>query len=282
MRVPLVSTPDAEPVLSWYTVAATILRPPMELFTKRDWQGGEHLGAPGQGIVVAVNHISWFDPFAVAHFVNDAGRSPRLLAKASLFDVPVGGAILRGVRQIPVTRDDGSAAGALEEAVAAVRGGECVVVYPEGTITRDPELWPMTGRTGAARIALATGCPLVPVAQWGAHEVMRPYRTEARLLPRKTMRLRAGRPIDLADLAGEPSSAAAVLAATNRLMAAITAELAALRGEAPPAQPWDRRAGRRVPAGPVDLATAQQEVRRRQPSAAPPEPAAGADPAAEA
>jgi 1-acyl-sn-glycerol-3-phosphate acyltransferase len=264
MRLPLVRTPDEEAALSWYTLAAVIIRPPMEVLTARDWSGGEHLGAPGQGRIVAVNHISWFDPFAVAHFVNDHGRSPRLLAKAGVFDVPVGGAILRGVRQIPVERGADDASRALDAAIAAVRNGECVVVYPEGTITRDPDLWPMTGKTGAARIALATGAPVVPVAQWGAHEVMRPYRLEARLLPRRTMRFRAGPPVDLTDLAGARRSAAAAIAATNRIMGAITAQLAELRDEPPPDGRWDRRAGARVAAGPTDLQAARALWRRQQ------------------
>ena len=64
-----------------------------------------------------------------------------------------------------------------------MRGGECVVVYPEGTITRDPDLWPMVGKSGAARIALATGCPVIPIGQWGAQEVLAPYAEEARPVP---------------------------------------------------------------------------------------------------
>ena len=69
--------------------------------------------------------------------------------------------------------------------VAAVRDGECVVVYPEGTLTRDPDLWPMTGKSGAARIALETGCPVIPVGQWGAHELLPPYSKKPDLFPRK-------------------------------------------------------------------------------------------------
>ena len=121
------------------------------------------------------NHISHVDPLTAAHFVYDHGRIPRYLAKSGLFKNKALGAFLRGAGQIPVERLSKNADGAYDAAVAAVRAGECVVVYPEGTITRDPDLWPMTGKSGAARIALATGCPVIPVGQWGAQELLPPY-----------------------------------------------------------------------------------------------------------
>ena len=74
------------------------------------------------------------------------------------------------------------------------------MVYPEGTITRDPDLWPMTGKSGAARIALATGCPVIPVGQWGAHQLLAPYSKKPDLFPRKKIIVLAGDPVDLSDL----------------------------------------------------------------------------------
>ena len=80
----------------------------------------------------------------------------------------------------------------------AVDQGRAVVIYPEGTITRDPDLWPMAGKTGAARIALRTGCPVIPIGQWGAQELMYgPQIHFPSLLPRKTLRLLVGDPVDL-------------------------------------------------------------------------------------
>ena len=116
-----------------------------------------------------------------------------------MFKLPIAGRIITSAGQIPVYRDSAQAADAFRDAVAAVEKGECVGVYPEGTITRDPELWPMTGKTGAARIALMTGCPVIPIANWGAQEVFASYTADLRfrLLPRKTMRVtgrEAGRP----------------------------------------------------------------------------------------
>ena len=119
------------------------------------------------------------------------------------------GRILRACGQIPVERQSAQSADALLAAVAAVGQGQAVVIYPEGTITRDPDLWPMKGKTGAARIALRTGCPVVPIGQWGAQELM--YGTEIgfpKLLPRKTLRLIAGDPVPLDDLRAAPVTGA--------------------------------------------------------------------------
>ena len=231
----------------WYRLAALILRRPMILLTKHEWHGIEHLSVDGSldpGIVAAPNHLSWFDPIVISHFLYDNGRPPRFLAKEPVFRIPVAGRIITGAGQIPVYRETRDATAAVSAAIAAVRAGECVVVYPEGTITRDPDLWPMTAKTGAVRIALATGCPLIPIAHWGAQEVMGPYRKEFRILPRKTMRVAAGPPVDLSDLAGKQSDVAALAEGTRRLIAAITDLEAGLRGEVPPAQPFDYAAHR--------------------------------------
>ncbi|GAA4952343.1 hypothetical protein GCM10023238_18410 [Streptomyces heliomycini] len=82
---------------------------------------------------------------------------------------------MRGTGQIPVYRESTDALSAFRPAIDAVERGECVAFYPEGTLTRDPDGWPMTGKTGAARVALQTKCPVIPVAQWGANELLPPY-----------------------------------------------------------------------------------------------------------
>lgn len=223
----------------WYRLAVLILRPPLMVLTRRDWAGMEHI--PDGGAVVVVNHISHFDPLSFAHFLYDAGRLPRLLGKAGLFSVPVVGTILRGAGQIPVYRESADAAKAYSAAVESVRGGELVAIYPEATLTRDPGLWPMTGKTGAARIALETGAPVVPVAQWGPHLVLPPYRKSPSLVPRRTMHLRAGPPVDLTDVVGRPVDAALLAEVTERIMAAITGLLEEIRGERAPAVRFDPR-----------------------------------------
>lgn len=229
------------PIGPWYTLCIVLLRPLLMILTKRDWRGRERLGRHGEGIVVAVNHTSWFDPLAAAHFMVDAGRPPRFLGKVAVFQVPIVGRILYGAGQIPVYRESREAVGAFRAAVAAVSEGECVVVYPEATITRDPDLWPMTGKTGAARISLATGAPVVPLAVWGPHEVIGPYRKELRLLPRKTMHVHAGAPVDLDDLRGRAIDSETLREATSRIMAAVTALVAEIRGEPAPTTLMDRR-----------------------------------------
>lgn len=214
------------------------LRPLLLMVTKQDWRGAENVPVDG-GCVLAVNHISHFDPLVLGHFVTDRGRSPRFLGKAELFAVPVLGRLLASAGQIPVHRRLPDAATAFNAAVAAVERGECVVVYPEGTITRDPDLWPMRGKSGVVRIALATGCPLVPVAQWGAQDVLAPYARRLRLLPRKTMHVHAGPPVDFSDLIDEPMTPALLLEGTGRVTAAITDLLSQIRGEPAPARPQE-------------------------------------------
>ncbi|MCX6413176.1 MAG: lysophospholipid acyltransferase family protein, partial [Actinobacteria bacterium] len=159
---------------------------------------------------------------------------PRFLAKESVFRVPIMGPIITSAGQVKVYRETAEAVDAVRDAVSAVERGECIVVYPEGTITRDPGLWPMQGKTGAARIALASGRPLLPLAQWGAQDVMPPYRKQLRLFPRKTMHVRIGAPVDLSDLASRPLDADTLHIATDRLMDAMTGLLADIRDESPP------------------------------------------------
>ena len=149
---------------------------------------------------------------------------------------------MRGADQIPVYRETERAADAYRAAVAAVRAGKGVAIYPEGTLTRDPDLWPMRGKTGAARVALETRCPVIPVASWGAQEILAPYSKRLRLLPRKTVQVRAGRPVALEDLYDKPLTAEVLGEATTRIMASITAELEVLRGEKAPVVRFDPRA----------------------------------------
>ena len=214
--------------------------------TSRDWRAQDKIPARG-GVVLVANHISNVDPLALGQFVAFSGRWPRFLAKESLFRLPVVGPVIRACGQIPVRRGTAAAQDALAEAVRAVQQDRAVVVYAEGTITFDPDLWPMRGRTGAARIALSTDAPVVPIGQWGAQDVMYGKRIHLpHLLPRKTFALVAGDPVPLDDLRGQPLTAAVLTEATARIMAAVTALVAELRGEQAPAQPFDPRA---LPAG---------------------------------
>jgi 1-acyl-sn-glycerol-3-phosphate acyltransferase len=184
------------------------------------------------------------DPLTAAHVMYDHGRLPRYLAKANLFKNRALGFFLKSAGQIPVERLSKNAAGAFDAAVAAVHGGELVVVYPEGTITRDPDLWPMIGKSGAARIALATQCPVVPIGQWGVQELLAPYARKPDLFPRKKITMKVGDPVDLSDLYGQEVTTAVVNRATDRIMVTLTDLVAELRGETPPPARFDpRKAG---------------------------------------
>jgi len=233
--------PAQSPRGFWYRFISAVLRPLLLAATARDWRGGQYLRID-RGIVVAMNHLSWYDPLVAAHFVNDNGRPVRFLAKAEIFKVPVLGAILKSAGQIPVQRGNSdAAAGSLRAAFAAIEDKQCVVIYPEGTLTRDPKLWPMTAKTGAARIALTTGAPVIPAAQWGPQEVLAPYSKRPKFFPRKTMHVWAGPEVDLDDLRALPVSAATLREATERIMRDITKILATQRDEVAPAVPLDRR-----------------------------------------
>ncbi len=223
-----------------FAFCATVLEPLLVASTRRRWSGGENVPATG-GCVLAVNHISHLDPLTCAHFVYAQGRMVRFLAKAEVFDVPVLGTILRSAGQIPVHRLSKEASMSFTAAVDAVQQGECVVVYPEGTITRQPELWPMTGRTGAARIALSSGAPVIPVAQWGAQHILPPYTTRPHLLPRKTITMAAGPPVSLDDLRSRELTPRLLREATDRILDDITSLLEGIRGEQAPAERYDPR-----------------------------------------
>jgi 1-acyl-sn-glycerol-3-phosphate acyltransferase len=219
-----------------------LLLPVVAAVTRREWSGQENIPQTG-GVVLCTNHVSHVDPFTFAHFVWRSGRAPRFLAKEELFRVPLVGRIIRAAGQIPVQRESAAAQDAFRAAVAALRAGEAVCVYPEATLTRDPELWPMKGKTGAARLALETGAPVVPIAQWGPQNLLAPYARRPRLFPRAIVHVVAGPPVDLCDLRGRPVSADVLHLATERILDAITALLAEVRGESAPAERVDPAAG---------------------------------------
>lgn len=221
-------------------VCVSLLRPPLMVLTKRDWRGGDKLPVTGGAVLVA-NHISHADPLVYAHFVYDTGRIPRFLAKAEILELKGLRWLLSAAGQIPVYRESREASLAFGAAVEAVSRGECVIVYPEGTITRDLDLWPMVGKTGAARIALSSGVPVIPSAQWGAQEILPPYAKRPRIWPRKTISVRVGDPVDLDDLRSQEITPEVLHAATERIMAAVTDLLAEIRRARAPEVRFDPR-----------------------------------------
>lgn len=229
----------AKPKSRTYRVVAVIVKAIIKPFTRRVWRGFDSI--PEGGVIVAANHMTGFDPLTTAHSLYDNGRAPVIMAKDSLFRVPVLGFVLKRTNMIPVYRGTARAGESLETAKERLRQGEAILVFPEGTLTKDPDLWPMVAKTGVARLALQTSAPLVPIAQWGTQQILPRGKGFPRLLPRKTVTVVVGDPVDLDDLRGKPVDSMVLREATARLMSAITTQLAEIRGETPPAELFDPR-----------------------------------------
>jgi len=178
-----------------YTLARIVIPPVIRFWVRLDCDGMLHI--PRQGpVIVAANHISYFDPLCLGVFVDSAGRQARFLAKSELYERRLLGWALRAAGQIPVYRETRDAAKALVDAAAALREGAAVVIYPEGTTTRNPDFSPMRAKSGIARLAALTGAPVVPVGIWGAQLLFTrgkigPFRRGIRVV------LRAGPPLHL-------------------------------------------------------------------------------------
>ena len=222
-----------------FRILAFLILPFMHLVARYRIHDGEKLPASG-AFVLAPNHYSEIDPIVVGVVMWKMGRMPRYLAKAGLFTVPVLGWFMRKTQQVPVER-----AGAVrgKDPLVAARKisdeGLGVVIYPEGSLTRDPDLWPMRGKSGAVRMALTAGIPIIPAAHWGTQLVMPRYAKRISLFPRKTIHVKFGDPVDLSEFAGKPLDSSTLNAATARVMDDITALLEDLRNEKAPTERWD-------------------------------------------
>ncbi len=218
----------------WRRFVVVVVKPPLTVLTRRDWSGMGNMPKSGPVILVA-SHISHADPLVYAHFVYDSGRWPQFLAKQSLFTVPLFGSLLRQVNQIPVQRGTVDAAKSLAAAVEAIKAGDAVIFYPEGTTTKEPDLWPMRGKTGAARLALTTGAPVVPMVTWGPQRIFDPRTTKLRIRPRMPVTVVAGPPIDLSRWAGAAPTKPVLDEMTEAIMLRLREMIAEVRGaEAPP------------------------------------------------
>lgn len=225
---------------AWMRFAIVLIKPVLLLLTRPQWSGEDNV--PEGGVILAANHISHADPLTFCDWIlYGLKRKPHFLAKSTLFKRrSLVGAVMRGAGQIPVHRGSADASLALRDAVRALEEGKVVAIYPEGTVSRDPEKWPMVARTGVARLALLSGAPVVPVAQWGAQDILDSYRSKGlHLLPPKRSTVRAFPPVDLSAYEGRELTAEVLRAATADIMAALTAGVAELRGETPPAVAFD-------------------------------------------
>lgn len=221
----------------WYGLAIMLLWPITIFGTRLRFGGAEHLPRTG-GVLLAINHVSSSDPIYDVAFTICNGRIPRFLAKAELWSVPLVRNVLAGGKHIPVYRATSRAVDAYREAIAALERGEVVAFYPEGTHTGDPEFWPMKAKNGIGRIALSTGVPVIPVANWGSQDVL-PPEGRPHPFPKKTVTVVAGPPVDLSQWQGGPRTRTALDGATAAIMRDVTKLVAEVRGEEPPAVAWD-------------------------------------------
>ena len=221
-----------------FRFGAGVLRPILNLIVKRDWQGAEKLPKSGAAIVVC-NHLSYLDPLTFTHFLYNNGRAPRYLGKESVFRIPIIGFIIKAAGQIPVHRESKDAVKGLEHAIAVLKAGHLLGVYPEGTLTRDENLWPMKAKTGVVRLALLTGVPIYPCASWGPERVIPPYGKKIKLFPRTKVAVLMGDPVDLSPWKGREGDPSALEEATDHVMDRITQLLEVLRGEKAPAIRFD-------------------------------------------
>lgn len=218
----------------WVWLTAVMFYPATWLLGRWRIEGLDRVPSSGPALLVS-NHISYLDPVYSAVFVHRARRVPRFLAKHSLWKIPVFGSILSGSGQIPVYRESMDAQRSLRAGTEALDTDKVVVIYPEGTITRDPDGWPMHSRTGVARLALSSDVPVLPMVHWGTREVYDRYGKKFRPLPRKPIVVRCGDPIDVSGYRGRAIDAALLREVTDHLMAAVRALLAEVRGEPAPA-----------------------------------------------
>lgn len=218
-------------------IAVAVVYPVAALLFRLRYRHPERIPKAGP-VLLVLNHISILDPLACARLVWDNGRVPHFLAKESVFRGP-GGPLLRGAGQIPVARFTADAHEALHAAEADLAAGNVVVIYPEGSVTRDPDWWPMEARTGVARLALTTDAVVLPVAQWGAQRAHDYHRRKFHLRPRTPADYLVGDPVDLSAQrarlrAGQPLSGALLKETTGLIMTRVRDQLAELRGEPAP------------------------------------------------
>jgi 1-acyl-sn-glycerol-3-phosphate acyltransferase len=218
----------------WVGTAAVLFYP-VSWLGRRVSKGAEHIPREG-GALLVMNHVSHMDPAVDAVFVHRNKRVPRFLGKDTLATTPIFGKIFVGAGSIPVYRGSSSAGDSLRAARQALKDGKIVVIYPEGTITKDPKGWPKRSFTGVARLALETDAPIIPIARWGTNEILDFYAKKLRVFPRKTVTHSVGEPIDLSAYHGKDPTAPVLREVTDLMMGRVTDLLAELRGETPPAK----------------------------------------------
>jgi 1-acyl-sn-glycerol-3-phosphate acyltransferase len=208
---------------------------PLSWIGKMIQRGNERIPREG-GVLLVMNHVSHYDPVVDGVFVHKNKRVPRILSKESVLRVPIFGRMARGVGTIPVYRGTSDARGSLSAAMDALADGKLVLIYPEGTITKDPEGWPMYPRTGVARLALEVDVPVIPVARWGTQAILNGYTKKFRPFPRKPVTFLVGEPVDLSEYRGREVTPELLREVTHLLMDKVRELVAEIRGERAPTE----------------------------------------------
>jgi 1-acyl-sn-glycerol-3-phosphate acyltransferase len=221
-----------------FRFGAAVLIPILRAITKRDWQGAQYIPKTGP-VIVCSNHLSYLDVLMLTHYLYKNGRAPRYLGKSGIFKTPIIGKILLGAGQVPVERETKAAGEALVHALELLKAGHLIGVYPEGTLTRDENNWPMIAKTGLARLAIISRAPVIPIAQWGSQIVMPTYSKKIKLFPRTKIMMHAGPPLDFSKWYGKEEDPEALKEATAYAMRAITDLLEPMRGEKRPVAIFD-------------------------------------------
>lgn len=225
--------PDRE--ITWQMrVVGGLLRPFVRLMYRIEVTGVENLPKTG-GYVLAANHVTTVDALAVAYMMfYKLRRAPHFLAKEGLFRTPIVGPVLLSCGQIPVFRGGRNNQDPMEAAYKVLRAGHCIGIFPEGTLTREPNQWPMRGRTGTVRLALETGVPIIPLGQWGTEAIVDTYSSKIKPKPWHTVKMVIGKPISFDQYVGKKVSTEDMSAMTENLMTEITTLVEGIRGEKAP------------------------------------------------
>lgn len=219
----------------WIKLCAAVFYPLTYLLGKPTAQGLANIPKQG-GALLVMNHVSHLDPIYDAVFTHRAKRVPRFMAKNTLWKVPVVGKVLAGAGQIPVYRGTADAQQSLAAAEQALRDGKIVIIYPEGTISKDPESWPMHARTGVARLVLGSEAPVIPIARFGTQRVWNGYTKKFRPLPRKRIDFVVGEPVDVSAFRGKEQEPAVLREITDLVMRRVRDLVSDIRGEPAPAE----------------------------------------------
>ena len=221
-------------------IIAFFLAPILRLIFKVEVTGMEKLPKKG-AYILTPNHATNVDGLAVAYFIYIIlKRGPHFFAKEALFNIPLVGKVLLAGGQIPVFRKGGQRNDdSFKIANLYLQAGHTICIYPEGTLTREPNLWPMRGKTGAIRLALDSGVPVYPIAHWGSEQIMGRYSSKFRPGFWKKVQILVGDEIDLARYRKPDLSPEELLEATEHVMRRITSLVEQMRGEKAPATLWD-------------------------------------------